>query len=93
MIYRLIIEQEKKKIFDICRVVRASVQVYARNLFLIFRYRQQWDRDKYLKIRLTNVEENAGNEAEIIELSDHILDILRQIDLALPIPLVRSSLY
>ena len=40
-----------------------------------------------------NVEENAGNEAEIIELSDHILDILRQIDLALPIPLVRSSPY
>ena len=93
MIYRLIIEQEKKKIFDVCRFVHASVHVYARNLFLIFRYRQQWDRDKYLKIRLTNVEEDAGNEIEIIELSGHILDILRQIELVLPIPLVGSSLY
>ena len=85
-------EQEKKKeekTFDICRFVHASVLVYARNLFLVFRYRQQWDRDKYLKIRLTNnMEEGTSDEIEEIKFSKHILDILQQIELVLPIPFV-----
>ena len=81
-------KQAQLTAYDICRIIHASIHIYAGNLFLVLKYQQLWDRVKYIKIRLTNVEQEANHEQEESQLGDHILEIIRQVAIALPVSFV-----
>ena len=86
-------KQARLTAYDICRIIHASLHIYAGNLFLVLKYQQLWDRVKYIKIRLTNVEREVNLEQEESQLGDHILEIIRQVAIVLPVSFVWIYLF